>query len=92
MKPPQHFALCFLGPIVTSLIYCASVWLLWDWLQKHQIPPLVTMLVGGVIVAGATRWYIRNFVAVKCPFCGGESYEIPGRGNRFMCRVCGKDH
>lgn len=92
MNSKQHFALSFFGPIVTSAIYGTAVWLLWDWLREHRISPLVTMLVGCVAVAGITRWYVRNFVMVKCPFCGGESYEIPGRGNRFMCQVCGKDH
>jgi transposase-like protein len=50
------------------------------------------MMVGCVLVAMATRWFLRNFVSVKCPFCGGKTYEIRGRGNRFMCSVCGKDH
>ncbi len=50
------------------------------------------MLVGGLVVGMVTRRFVRNFVAVSCPFCGGKSYEIPGGGNRFACRVCGKDH
>ncbi len=54
--------------------------------------PLVTMLVGALISAISTRWAVRAYVAVRCPFCGGKSYEIPARANRFMCRVCGKDH
>ncbi len=50
------------------------------------------MLVGALVVGMITRRIVRSCVAVTCPFCGGKSYEIPHRGNRFMCQVCGKDH
>lgn len=91
MNSARHFALSFFGPIVTGALYCASVGLLWDWLDRHSIPPMVTMLVGCVVVAILTRRFVR-LVSVKCPFCGGKGYEIQGGGNRFMCSVCGKDH
>ena len=68
------------------------MYMIWDWLDMHRIPPLVMMLVGAVVFASATRWLVRNFIPVTCPFCGGKSYEIPGKGNRFMCAVCAKDH
>lgn len=92
MTSPQHFALSFFAPLLAGAMYCGFVGLIWEWLAHHRIQPLVTMLVGAVLVAMATRWFMRNCVAVSCPFCGGKSYEIPDRGNRFMCRVCGKDH
>lgn len=92
MTATRHFALSFFGPIVAGAAYCGFIGVLWEWLDKHHISPLVTMLVGCLTVAVGTRWFVRNCVAVKCPFCGGKSYEIPERGNRFMCRVCGKDH
>jgi hypothetical protein len=92
MTSPQHFALGFFAPLIAGALFCGFVGLIWEWLEGHSIQPLVTMLVGGVLFAMATRWFVRNCVAVACPFCGGRSYEIPDRGNRFMCRVCGKDH
>lgn len=92
MTSPQHFALSFFAPLIASGLFCGFVSLIWGWLEHHRIQPLVTMLVGAVIVAMVTRWFVRSCVAVACPFCGGKSYEIPDRGNRFMCRVCGKDH
>jgi hypothetical protein len=92
MTSTRHFALSFFGPILAGAIYCGFVYQIWDWLDRHRIPPLVAMLIGVVAVAVATRWVVRNCIAVACPFCGGKSYEIPDRGNRFMCRVCGKDH
>ncbi len=73
-------------------IYCGFIFQIWDWLDYRHISPLVVILVGVVFFAWATRWFVRNFIAVDCPFCGGKSYEIPDRGNRFMCRRCGKDH
>ncbi len=92
MTSSQHFALGFFGPIITGVIYCGFTALIWGWLEGHHISPLVTMLSGCLVVAVATRWFVRNYVAVKCPFCGGKSYEIPQKGNRFMCQVCAKDH
>jgi hypothetical protein len=92
MTSSRHFALCFFGPIIMGAIYCGLIALIWEWLERHRITPLITMTVGCVLVAVATRWFLRNFVSVKCPFCGGKTYEIRGRGNRFMCSVCGKDH
>ena len=92
MSSSRHFVLSFFGPVLTGGVFCGLVLLIWEWLEKHHISPLVTMLVGGLVVAISTRWFVRNCVAVSCPFCGGKSYEIPNRGNRFMCRVCGKDH
>ena len=92
MSSSRHFVLSFFGPVLTGGGFCSFVGLIWSWLELHHIPPLVTMLVGGLVVGIATRWFVRNCVAVRCPFCGGKSYEIPERGNRFMCQVCGKDH
>lgn len=92
MTATRHFVLSFFGPMLAGILFCGVVGLIWSWLEFHRISPLVTMLVGGLTVAMATRWFVRNCVAVNCPFCGGKSYEIPERGNRFMCRVCGKDH
>ncbi|MFN0074986.1 MAG: hypothetical protein ACKVY0_00785 [Prosthecobacter sp.] len=92
MTSTRHFALSFFGPILMGAIYCGLVYQIWDWLDHQRIPPLVAMLVGSVVVAMATRWFVRNFIPVRCIFCGGKSYEIPDRGNRFMCRVCAKDH
>ncbi|WP_395747552.1 hypothetical protein [Prosthecobacter sp.] len=92
MSSSRHFVLSFFGPVVAFGAFCGFVGLIWRWLEHHQIPPLVTMMVGGLAAAMATRWFVRNCVPVRCPFCGGKSYEIPERGNRFMCRVCGKDH
>jgi len=92
MTSTRHFALCFFGPILMGAIYCGFVFQIWDWLDYRHISPLVVILVGVVFFAWATRTFVRNFIAVDCPFCGGKSYEIPDRGNRFMCRRCGKDH
>jgi hypothetical protein len=92
MTSTRHFALSFFGPILMGAAYCGFIGVIWEWLASHHISPLITMLVGVLAVAMFTRWFVRNCVAVKCPFCGGKSYEIPDRGNRFMCRVCGKDH
>lgn len=92
MNSARHFALSFFGPIIMGALYCAAVGLLWDFLDKHRLSPLIVMLVGSVVVAAATRAFVRKMVSVKCPFCGGKSYEISGRGNRFLCDVCGKDH
>jgi hypothetical protein len=92
MTSTRHFALCFLGPIALGALYCGLVVLIWEWLDDHRISPMLAMLVGSVVVGMATRWFLRNFVAVQCPFCAGKAYEIQGRGNRFMCMVCGKDH
>ena len=92
MNPSRHFALSFFGPIIMGALYCTVVAFLWEFLDKHRISPLITMLVGCLVVAAATRRLVRNMVAVKCPFCAGKSYEIQGRGNRFMCVNCGKDH
>lgn len=92
MSSSRHFVLSFFGPVVAGGVFCGFILLLWSWLERHHISPLVTMLVGGLVVGMITRWIVRNYVAVSCPFCGGKSYEIPGGGNRFACRVCGKDH
>jgi predicted RNA-binding Zn-ribbon protein involved in translation (DUF1610 family) len=92
MTSSRHFVLSFLGPIITGGLFCGLVVINWRLLEEHRLEPLVTMLVGAVTVWVATRWYVRNFVAVRCPFCGGKSYEISERGNRFMCLNCGKDH
>ena len=92
MSSSRHFVLSFFGPVVAGGVFCGFILLLWSWLERHHISPLVTMLVGGLVVGLVTRWFVRNCVAVSCPFCGGKSYEIPGGGNRFACRVCGKDH
>jgi len=64
----------------------------WTWLEQHHLQPLLVLLLGTLAMSWATRWFMRNCVAVRCPFCGGKSYEIPDRGNRFMCLDCGKDH
>lgn len=92
MTSSRHFVLSFLGLVVTAALFCGLVALNWGMLQEHRVSPLVTMLVGGLVVGMGTRWYVRSYVPVRCPFCGGKSYEIPDRANRFMCRVCGKDH
>ena len=92
MNAGRHFALSFFGPLVSGALFCAGIGLFSDFLDKHHIPVTIVMLVGFVVVALATRWAVRTFCAVRCPFCSGRSYEIPGRGNRFMCVVCGKDH
>jgi len=92
MTASRHFVLSFLGPIFAGGLFCGLVLLNWRLLEEHRLEPLVTILVGTVLVAIATRWFVRNCIAVRCPFCGGKSYEIPERGNRFMCLVCGKDH
>ncbi len=92
MNSARHFALSFFGPIVMGALYCAFIGLIWEWLVRHHLSPLIIMAVGAVLVAVLTRWMVRNLVSVSCPFCAGKCYEIEGRGNRFMCSVCGKDH
>lgn len=92
MSSTRHFALSFFGPVITGGIFCLGVWLLGDWLERHHVSSMVTMLVGALAVGMITRRVVRTCVPVSCPFCGGKSYEIPHRGNRFMCEVCGKDH
>ena len=84
MKAPQHFALSFLGPLIAGALFCGVVIEMWDWLKEHGLPPLMVMAVGGLVAAVVTRWFVSNCVSVKCPFCGGGSYEIPDRGNRFL--------
>lgn len=92
MTATRHFALSFLGPVLAAMLFCGLVSLNWKMLEEHRVPPLVAMLVGALVSAIGTRWAVRTYVSVRCPFCGGRSYEIPNRANRFMCRVCGKDH
>jgi len=92
MTAARHFALSFFGPIIVGSLFCGLISLLSGWLEFHHMPVMVIMLVGFIVVAVVTRWYVRKHVAVTCIFCGGKSYEIPERGNRFMCTVCGKDH
>lgn len=92
MNSARHFALCFFGPIVMGALYCGLIGVLWEWLVRHNVSPVIAMLVGAVMVAVLTRWFLRHMVPVTCPFCSGKCYEIQGRGNRFMCSVCGKDH
>jgi hypothetical protein len=92
MTSTRHFVLSFFGPLLMGVVYCGLIAMIWGWLEFHHIQPLVTMMVGALAIGIATRWFVRNYVAVNCPFCGGKSYELPDRGNRFMCRVCGKDH
>lgn len=92
MNAARHFALSFFGPIIAGALFCAGAGLLADFWEKHGISVTLVMLLGFVAVAFLTRRLLRAFCWVSCPFCGGRSYEIPGRGNRFMCVVCGKDH
>lgn len=92
MTAARHFALSFFGPIIAGVLFCGVIGLFSVWLERHQISVMIVMLVGFLGAAMATRWFVRNCVSIRCPFCGGKSYEIPGRGNRFACRVCGKDH
>lgn len=92
MTAARHFALSFFGPIIAGTLFCGLVSMFTDWLERHNFSVMVVMLVGFVGAAMAARWFVRNCIAISCPFCGGKSYEIPGRGNRFACRVCGKDH
>lgn len=92
MTAPRHFALSFFGPIIAGALFCGLVSLFAGWLEQHKVPVMIVMLVGFVVAAVVTKWAVKNYVAVTCPFCGGRSYEIPGRGNRFMCTVCAKDH
>ncbi len=92
MTAARHFALSFFGPIIAGALFCGLVGIFSVWLERHQISVMIVMLVGFVGAAMTARWFVRNCVSISCPFCGGKSYEIPGRGNRFACRVCGKDH
>ncbi|MEZ5388029.1 MAG: zinc ribbon domain-containing protein [Prosthecobacter sp.] len=92
MTAARHFALSFFGPIVAGALFCGLVSLFSSFLEFYHVPVLILMLVGFIVVALFTRWFVRKHVAVVCPFCGGKSYEIPDRGNRFVCTVCAKDH
>lgn len=92
MNAARHFALSFFAPIIAGLLFCGAAALFSDFFDKHKISLPLVMLGGFVAIAYATRWAVRTYCTVTCPFCGGKSYELPGRGNRFMCVVCGKDH
>lgn len=92
MNAGQHFVLSFFGPIIAGGVVCGVVGLSAEFLKRHQLPVPVFMLAGFVVAAVVTRWWVRNYVSVSCPFCGGKSFEIPRKGNRFMCTVCAKDH
>jgi hypothetical protein len=92
MTSSQHFILCFVFPPVMAALASYAVYLSEIWLELKTSLLLILMLGVAVLVMWLTRWAIRTFIPVRCPFCKGRSYEIEGRGNRFMCLVCGKDH
>ena len=92
LKANQHFILSFFGPPLLAGLSCYAVYLLQFWMQLRTPMLLTTMLVSAVVFFMIARWAIRTFIPVKCPYCRGRAYEIEGRGNRFMCLVCGRDH
>ncbi len=92
LNSSQHFILSFLGPPIFAAVVCYLASLLQFWLKMQQGVLIAALLVVFILAYMFARWAVRAWFAVRCPFCGGRSYEIEGRGNRFMCLVCGKDH
>ena len=92
LKANQHFILSFFVPPVLAAVTCYGAYLLNFWFEMKTPLMMVTMLGTAIVSFLFGRWAVRVFVLVRCPFCKGKACEIEGRGNRFMCRVCGKDH
>jgi hypothetical protein len=92
LKANQHFILSFFGPPVFAALACYGVYLLNFWLEMKTPVLMTAFLATAVIFNLIGRWAIRAFIPVRCPYCKGRTYEIEGRGNRFMCLVCGRDH
>jgi hypothetical protein len=92
LKANQHFILSFFGPPLFAALACYGVYLLNFWMELKTPALMTAFLVTAVVFFLFGRWSIRTFVSVRCPYCKGKAYEIEGRGNRFMCLVCGRDH
>ena len=92
LKANQHFILSFFGPPLLAVVACYGAYLLNFWFEMKTPVLMITLLVTAVVFVLIGRWAIRVFFPVRCPYCKGKAYEIEGRGNRFMCLVCGKDH
>ncbi|MBL9129698.1 MAG: hypothetical protein JNG86_00760 [Verrucomicrobiaceae bacterium] len=92
LKANQHFILSFFGPPLFAALACYGVYLLQFWMEWQNSVLLTIMLITSVVMLLAARWAIRSFITVRCPYCKGRAYEIQGRGGRFMCMVCGRDH
>jgi hypothetical protein len=92
LKANQHFILSFFGPPLLAGLACYAVYLLQFWMELATPMLLITMLLTAVVFFMTARWAIRVLIPVRCPYCKERAYEIQGRGNRFMCLVCGRDH
>ncbi len=92
MTASRHFILSFFAPPIAAAVACYFFYLCNFWMELRDGALMTGLLVTFVLVLIAGRWVVRTFIAVKCPFCGGNTFEMEGRANRFMCRVCGRDH
>lgn len=92
LKANQHFVLKFFGPPVLAGISSYAVRSLELWFEMSTSLLLIVMLVTFIVMFVLARWTIRAFVPVSCPYCQGRAQEMDGRGGRFMCLVCGRDH
>ena len=92
LKANQHFILGFFGPLIAEVVGAYLFYLIQAWIELKTPAMLIGLLVVAVATYVATRWVIHSFVSVVCPHCRGRSYEMEGRGGRFMCMVCGRDH
>lgn len=92
LRSNQHFVLGFFGPPIVATIAVYGVYLLDFWLEFQDSMMMIVMLITFVVMVIVTRWLVRTFIPVACPHCRGRSYEMAGRGGRFMCLNCGRDH
>ena len=92
LKATQHFILSFFVPPVAAIISAYVFYLLQGWIELETPVMLIGLLLVAVATYVATRWLIHTFIPVVCPRCRGRAFEMEGRGGRFMCMVCGRDH
>ncbi|MFM2169175.1 MAG: hypothetical protein RIS79_3546 [Verrucomicrobiota bacterium] len=92
LKANQHFILSFFGPPLLAGLACYVLYLLNFWMSLKTPALMTALLLNAVVFFLIGRWGIRTFVSVRCPYCRGRAYEIEGRGHRFMCLGCCRDH
>jgi predicted PurR-regulated permease PerM len=92
LKANQHFIFSFFGPLIAASVAAYGFYLIQSSFELQTSTTLIGLLLVAVMTYVATRWVIHSFVPVICPRCRGRCYEMEGRGGRFMCMVCGRDH
>jgi len=92
LKASQHFILSLTAPLVLSVMATYGVYLCQFWMKLADGVLLAVLLGVFILMMWLVRMAVRAWVPVRCPSCGGRAYEMEGRGNRFMCLSCGRDH